>query len=91
MTGDDRAHRKSMVARQITPIHLVRNQDFRLNRFLPGYAAGIGDRARRYGLFSREAAISSLEHDVARIVFQAGPLQQSSQWHTRPFFRSGRF
>jgi len=25
------------------------------------------------------------EHDVARIVFQAGPLQQSSQWHTRPF------
>src|SRR6266581_841251 len=85
MTGDNRAYRMSMVARKVTPIHLVRNQDFRLNCLLPGHAAGIGDRTRRYGLFRRRAAISSFEHDFARIVFQAGPLQQSSQWHTRPF------
>ena len=74
-----------MVARKITPIHLVSNQDFRLNCLLPGDAASIGDRSRRYGLFRRRAAISSFEHDFARIVLQAGPLQQSSQWHTRPF------
>src|SRR6266446_6228906 len=85
MTGDNRAHRVSMVARKITPIHLVRNQDFRLNCLLPTHAAGIGDRTRRYGLFRRRAAIGSFKHDFARIVFQAGPLQQSSQWHTRPF------
>ena len=69
----------------MTPIHLVSDQDFGLNRFLPGHAASIGDRTRRYGLFCRRAAISPFEHDFARIVFQAGPLQQNSQWHTRPF------
>ena len=85
MTGDNRTDWISMVARKITPIHLVSDQDFRLNCLLPGHAAGIGDRTRRYRLFRRRAAIGSFEHDFARIVFQAGPLQQGSQWHTRPF------
>jgi hypothetical protein len=56
-----------------------------LDRFFAGYAAGIGDRTRRFGLFGRDAAIGSFEHDFARIVFQAGPLEQSSQRHPRPF------
>src|ERR1700730_14091664 len=85
MAGYNRAHRISMVARKIAPIHLVSNQDFRLNCLLPEYAAGIGDRTRRYGLFRRRAAISPFEHDFARIVFQAGPLQQSSHRHAGPF------
>ena len=71
MTRDNRASRISVVARKITPIHLVGNQDFRLNCFLPRHAAGIGDRTRRSGFF--------FEQDLARIVFQAGPLQQNSQ------------
>ena len=85
MTRDNRAHRISMVARKITPIHLICNQDFWLDRFFARHAAGIGDRNRRFGLFGRDAAVSSFEHDLARIVFQAGPLEQSSQRHTRPF------
>jgi hypothetical protein len=37
------------------------------------------------GSSGRDAAIGSFEHDLARIVFQADPLPQRSQWHTRPF------
>src|SRR5215831_17298668 len=85
MTGDNRAHRISMIARKITPIHLVRNQDFRLNYLLRGHATSIGDRTWRYGLFRRRTAIGSFEHDFARIVFQPSTLKQGSQWHTRPF------
>src|SRR6266404_3470878 len=85
VTGDNRADRVSMVARKFTPIHLVSNQDFRLNCFFPRHAAGIGDPTRRYGLFRRRAAIGAFEHDFARIVFQAGTLQQGSQRHTRQF------
>jgi hypothetical protein len=75
MTGDDRAYRISMVTRKITPIHLVGNQDFWLDPFLPWHAAGVGDRTRRFGLFRRRLPISSLEHDFAHIAFQASPLQ----------------
>jgi hypothetical protein len=74
-----------MVAWQITPIHLVGDQDIRLNRFLPRHTASVGDRAGRFGLFNRHTMISSFENDFARIVRQASALQQGSQRHARPF------
>src|SRR5467141_3480432 len=51
MTGDNRARRISMVVRKVAPIHLVRNQYFRLYCFRPEQAAGVGDRNRRSGFF----------------------------------------
>jgi len=47
MAGDDGAHRISMILRKFTPIHLVGDQYFLLQRFVPGQTAGIRDRTGR--------------------------------------------
>src|SRR5712671_4928433 len=85
MPGHDCAHRKSVIPRKITTIHLVGDQDFRLNCLGPGHAPSIRDRVGRKGLLFGCSAIRSFEHDLASIFRQAGTLQQSSQGHTGPF------
>jgi len=67
MTGHDCAHRKSVIPRKITTIHLVGDQDFRLKCLGSGQTPNIRDRLGRNGLFFGCSAIRSVEHDLAGI------------------------
>src|SRR6202163_2497907 len=85
MTGDNRAHRISMILRKITAIHLVSDQYFPLNCFFSRQTTGIRDRTGRYRLYVGRSLISSFEHDLTSIFFYASALQQSSQRRPGPF------
>src|SRR5258708_945376 len=85
MSRHNCAHRKSVIPRKITTIHLVSDKDFRLNCLGSGQAPSIRDRVGRNGLFFGRSAIRSFEYDLASIFCQASTLQQSSQGHTGPF------
>src|SRR6266404_5853630 len=85
MTGDNRAHRISVILRKITAIHLVSDQYFPLNCFVSEQTTGIGDRTGRYRLYVGRSLINSFEHDLTSVFFHASALQQSDQRHTGPF------
>jgi hypothetical protein len=73
-----------VIPRKITTVHLVSDQDFRLNCLGAGQAPGIRDRVGRNRLFFGCSAIRSFEHDLTSILRQVGSLQQRSQGHTGP-------
>src|SRR5258708_24029972 len=85
MTGDNRAHRISVIPRKITAIHLVSDQYFPLNCFVSGQTTGIRDWKGRFGLYVRRSLISSFEHNLTRLFFHPSALEQSSHRHTGPF------
>src|ERR1700761_5691392 len=85
MTGDNRAHRISVILRKITAIHQVSDHYFPLNCLVSGQTTGIGDRTWRHRLYVGHSLISSFEYDLTSIFFHASTLQQSSQRHTGPF------
>src|SRR5271167_3280432 len=77
MTGDNRAHRISVILRKITAIHPVGDHYFPLNCFVSGQTTGIGDRTGRYRLYVGRSLISSFEHDLTSIFFHASALQKA--------------
>ncbi|SRR5258708_17992002 len=85
ITGDNGAHRVSVIQWEISTIHLVRDQHFPLNRLFPGQTPGIRDWSGGDRLFCRGSPVGSLEDDLTSILFHAGPLQQGCQRHTGPF------
>src|SRR6266478_2310182 len=85
MTGDNRAHRISVILRKITAIHLVSDQYFPLNCFVSGQTTGVRDWKGRFRLYDRRSLISSFEHDLTSVFFHASALEQSSQRHPGPF------
>src|ERR1700731_2192028 len=85
MTGDNCAHRISVILWKITAIHLVSDQYFPLNCFVSGQTTGIGGQTGRYRLYVGRSLISSFKHNLTSVFFHASALQQSSQRHPGPF------
>src|SRR4029453_16042494 len=77
MPWNDGAHRMPMMQRQLTTIHLVRNQHVAPERLVSWQAARVGDRLGRNRRLTRRPPIGALEHDLARVVPQPRAVEQA--------------
>ena len=85
MPRHDGAHGIPVMQRQLTAIHLVRDQHFALERLLSGQTASVRDRPGRDWWFRWRSAVGSLEHNLDGVVIQPGPPEQGAQRDAGPF------
>src|SRR5258708_17108729 len=88
ITGDNGAHRVSVIQWEISTIHLVRDQHFPLNRLFPGQTPGIRDWSGGDRLFCRASPAAPLDDALSTILTHASPTPHPFPGHTAPFLPS---